>query len=113
MTRSVKAALLSGLVFPGVGHLFLKHYLRGLILLLLALVVLSVIITAALGQALTIVDAITSGEVPLEAQAITELVSKSTDTPQGPLANIAVLVFGVCWVIGIIDSYRLGNAHAK
>ena len=113
MTRSIKAALLSGLIFPGVGHMILKQYLRGSILMLSALIALSVIVTKAINQALTIVDKINTGEIPVEAGAITELVSKSSSGAEGSILNIAALVVGACWLIGIIDSYRLGIIQGK
>ena len=47
MKRSTRAVLLSGLVFPGLGHIFLKQYLRGSILVLIALATASVIIRFA------------------------------------------------------------------
>jgi len=53
MKKSSTAALLSGLIFPGIGHLVLKQYLRGSILVLFALVALSVIVTRIFQQALT------------------------------------------------------------
>ena len=113
MTRSIKAALLSGLIFPGVGHMILKQYLRGSILILSALIGVSVIVTKAINQALTIVDKINTGEIPVEAGAITELVSKSSNGAEGSILNIAALVVGACWLIGIIDSYRLGIIQGK
>ncbi len=113
MTRSTKAALLSGLIFPGVGHMVLKQYLRGSILMLSALIALSVIVTKAIKQALTIVDKINNGEIPVEAGTITELVSKSTGGANGSILKIAALVVGACWLIGIIDSYRLGIIQEK
>ncbi len=113
MKRSIKAALLSGLIFPGVGHMVLKQYLRGSILMLSALIALSVIVTKAIKQALTIVDKINNGEIPLEAGAITELLSKSTGGTEGAILNIAALVVGACWLIGIIDSYRIGIKQEK
>ncbi len=113
MTRSIKAALLSALIFPGVGHMVLKQYLRGSILMLSALIALSVIVTKAIKQALTIVDRINSGEIPVEAGAITELVSKSTSGADDSVLNIAALVVVTCWLIGIIDSYRLGIIQEK
>lgn len=113
MKRSTKAALLSGLIFPGVGHLALKQYLRGSILMLSALIALTVIVTKAVKQALAIVDKINSGEIPLEAGAITELVSKSTAGAEGSILNIATFVVVACWIIGIIDSYRLGINQEK
>ena len=70
----------------------LKQYRRGSILMLSALIALSVIVTKAIKQALTIVDRINSGEIPVEAGAITELVSKSTSGADGSVLNIAALV---------------------
>jgi hypothetical protein len=75
MKRSSKAALLSGLVFPGIGHMVLKKYLRGSVLMLSALVALSVIVTRVIQRALTIIDRINSGDISLETDAIAEMVS--------------------------------------
>ncbi|MDH3692526.1 MAG: hypothetical protein OEU36_24110, partial [Gammaproteobacteria bacterium] len=69
--------------------------------------------TKAKKQALTVVDKINSGEIPVEAGVITELVSKSTSGAEGSILNIAALVVGACWLIGIIDSYRLGIIREK
>ncbi len=91
----------------------LKQYLRGSVFMLSALVALSVIVSNAIKQAVTIVDRINSGEIPFEAGAITEMVSKSTSGAEGLILNIAALVFGAVWIIGIIDSYRLGNIQEK
>jgi hypothetical protein len=113
MKKSTKAAFLSGLIFPGVGHMVLRQYLRGSILMLSALIALSVIVTNAIKQALTIVDKINNGEIPVEAGAITELISKSPGGAEGSILNIAALVVGACWLIGIIDSYRLGMIQEK
>jgi len=113
MKKSSKAALLSGLVFPGIGHMVLKQYLRGSVLILSALVALSVIVTRVFQRALTIVDRINSGDIPIETGAIAELVSNSTGGADSLVESIAVIVLGACWLIGIIDSYRLGVAQEK
>ena len=113
MTRSIKAALLSGLIFPGVGHLVLRQYLRGAILMLSALIAVAVIVTNVITQALIVVDRINNGEIPAEVGTIAELVSKSASGAEGSLLNIAALVVGACWLIGIIDSYRVGIIQEK
>ena len=113
MMRSSKAALLSGLVFPGIGHIVLKLYLRGSVLMLFALVALSVIVTRIYQRALTIVDRIYSGDIPVDTGAIAEIVSNSTSGADSLIENIAVIVLVACWLIGIIDSYRLGVAQEK
>jgi hypothetical protein len=113
MTRPMKAALLSGLIFPGIGHIVIKQYLRGSVLLLSALVALSVVATKAIQQTLTIVDRINSGEVPVEAGANTELAAISSSGADGSIMSFAGLVFSVVWIIGIVDSYRLGIIQEK
>ena len=113
MKRSSKAALLSGLIFPGIGHLVLKRYLRGSVLMLFALVALSVIVARIYQRALTIVDRINSGDIPVDTGAIAEMVSNTTSGADSFTENIAVIVLGACWLIGIIDSYRLGVAQEK
>jgi hypothetical protein len=113
MKKSSKAALLSGLVFPGVGHLVLKQYFRGYALVLSALVALWVIATRILQQAQTIVDRINSGDMPLDSGAIAEIVSNSTGRADSLVESIAVIVLGACWLFGIIDSYRIGVSQEK
>ncbi len=113
MTKPTKAALLSGLIFPGIGHVFLKHYLRGSILMLPALVALSAIVKVAFQQAQAIVDRVVSGEVPLETVAISKLVAESPNDSDSLMSSISVFVFVACWLIGIIDSYRIGAALEK
>ena len=113
MKRSSKAALLSGLIFPGIGHIVLKQYLRGSVLMLFALVALSVIVTRIYQRALTIVDRINSGDIPVDTGAIAEMVSNSTSGADSFIENIAVIVLGACWLIGVIDSYRLGVVQEK
>ena len=76
--------------------------------MLSALIALSVIVTKAIKQALTIVDRINSGEILAETAAITDLIAESTSGAEDTIMNIAVVVVGACWLIGIVDSYRLG-----
>ena len=111
MTRASKAALLSGLVFPGAGHLLLKKYLRGSILVLAALVASSIIISNIVQQTLAIVDRINSGDIPPDTAAIAEMVASSSSSSDGLLENAALIVLLACWLIGIVDSYRVGSAE--
>ena len=113
MKRSSKAALLSGLIFPGIGHIVLKQYLRGSVLMLSALAAFSIVVSRVFQRALIIVDRVNSGEIPVDTGAIAEMVSNSTSGADGFIENIAVVVLVTCWLIGIIDSYRLGVAQEK
>ena len=106
MKKSSKAALLSGLILPGIGHLFLREYFRGSALVVLSLAALSVVVTKAYQHAILIVDRVVSGDVAMEAGAIAQAVSNSTT-----IADAAVVVLVACWLVGIMDSYRLGTVQ--
>jgi len=109
VTRSLKAALLSGLIFPGVGHFIVKRYIRGAILITFTLIAFFLLLEEVTRQALTVIKKITNGDIPLEVGAVAELVSNSASAAESPALNIATLVVGTCWLFGIIDSYRLGR----
>jgi hypothetical protein len=111
MKKSTKAALLSGLIFPGVGHMYLKQYPRGSALILAALIAMTLMIIVVVQSAQAIVDRINSGEIAIESGAIADMVSSSTSTADSSMANISLIVLGICWLVGIIDSYRLGSAQ--
>ena len=113
MKKSTKAALLSGLVFPGIGHMVLKRYLLGSILMLSALLALSVIVTVVTRRALAVLDGIYSGETPIDTVDISSLVSDSISSGDSSIVNIAVIVVVASWLIGIIDSYRVGITREK
>jgi TM2 domain-containing membrane protein YozV len=111
MVKWKKAAWLSALLFPGVGHLYLKAYIRGSILLLVALISVYVIISIAVQRALAIVEIINSGELPVDSTAVTELLSQTASSADDLTVNVSTMIFGVCWLIGIVDSYRTGKAQ--
>ena len=113
MKKSSKAALLSGLIFPGLGHIFLKEYIRGSLLVSLSLAALSVVVTSAYQHALLIADQIVSGDISMEAEAIAQAVSNSTNAADSLVENTAVIVLVACWMAGIMDSYRLGAVQEK
>lgn len=109
MKKSVTAALISGLVFPGIGHLYLKHYRNGCLLLLVATLALVELISVALRQAQAIADKVLSGEIALDPAAISAQVEATERSAATPLHSIAYAVLIVCWSIGIVDAYRLGR----
>ena len=112
MSKTMKAVLLSALVFPGAGHLSLKKYVPGLALLAVAASGLYFIVSKAIEHAMKVVEQIEVGTV-FDIAAITELASQQAANMQGELLSVATLVIIIAWVIGIIDCYRLGRALDK
>lgn len=112
MKKSTKAALLSGLLFPGLGHLYLKRYIQGILLFSISATAIYFIISIAVNAALEVVEKIQSNSAgtALDMATITDLVSQqSSGTEQS--VNIATAVLVVCWITGIVDSYRQGRAQ--
>jgi TM2 domain-containing membrane protein YozV len=112
MKRSIKAALLSGLVFPGLGHIYLRRYVQGILLGFGAALAIYFVVSTAVHTALDVAEKIEGGGVPLDVKAITDLVSQqSRGTAQ--LTNIATIALLAFWAIGIADSYRVGRAQER
>ena len=109
MKNALKGALLSGLVFPGLGQLALKRYPRGFALMLTVMAALYVMVVTAVQQAYAILDRIeTEGGSP-DIDAIT-LAAEQTAAASGNqvITAVSLLIVG-CWIFGIIDAYRIGK----
>jgi hypothetical protein len=105
MSRSTTAVLLSALVFPGAGHLYLKRFPSGIALIVASLACLSFIVDRAMQQASIALDKIESGGVALDPGQISDLIAR---TSNGSGSTIATIVLAGCWLIGMFDAYRLG-----
>lgn len=64
-------------------------------------------------RSLQIVEKIQSGDVQLDVTAITESESRQPTGTEAQLLNITTAVIIICWIIGIIDSYRVGCVQDK
>ena len=105
----MKAALWSGLVFPGTGHLFLKHYFRGGALIALSLAGLWVLVAQAAHQATAMLDKMQSAGGMLDLDSLSTMLAQASNLSDNYLANIATIVLLGCWIIGMVDAYRLGK----
>jgi len=108
MNKSMKAALLSALVFPGAGHIFLKRYISAAFLASTALSALYIVTANILERALQITDKILQGELQPDIATITEFILKSPAGTDTQFINIAVITLTLSWLIGILDSFRAG-----
>ncbi|HVY21789.1 MAG TPA: hypothetical protein VG962_00365 [Steroidobacteraceae bacterium] len=109
MKRSAKAVLLSGLVFPGVGHIYLKRFIPGIVLALIATVATGCLIANATHIAMAVFDKVINGEVAPDATIITNMVSQQSQQVARS-SDIATYMLIAAWLIGVIDSYRIGIA---
>lgn len=109
MSKSIKAALLSGLIFPGVGHLYLKSYGRGIALLVLSAICLFILTSKVFDQANAVLQKIQAEGGVMDPARILELASQTPPAADTPALSVATLGLIACWVIGVVDAYRLGK----
>ena len=110
MSKASKAAWLSALVFPGCGHIYLKRYLKGALLAGTAIVCLYVVASSTMEVAEAVSVKIQRNEIPLDVAAITNAISTQSAGHSTQNINTSTAVFLLCWLIGIVDSYRLGRS---
>jgi len=108
MNISCKAALLSALIFPGLGQMYLKHHLRGLLPMVLVLTGLGVLITRATFRALEILDKMQATGSTLDMNVASNLAATSTASGE-PYSAVIMQVMFCCWLFSVIDAYRLGK----
>lgn len=110
MSRALQAALLSGLVFPGTGHLLLKKYARGWMFIILSTLALIFLFKGAWHQAHAILQNIEASGGGLDVANISALLQQQTEAGSDIAAiGIAAWGFLVVWLLGILDAYRLGK----
>jgi len=102
MKPNTKAALISALLFPGLGQaLVFRRTGRALVFIVPALLALLYLLSSAFTTATQIADQITAGTLPLDPQLITQQI-EATNT--GPGGNIAAAVLLVAWIGSILDA---------
>lgn len=108
MNRPTVSVLLSALVIPGAGHLYLKRIGRGIVLIVVSLVCLWFVLDQALQEATAVMDEIQATGL-VDPARISDLMARASSAPVHPLTTLATVVLGVCWVFGIVDAWRLGR----
>ncbi|MGB1801219.1 MAG: hypothetical protein ACPHLK_10395 [Gammaproteobacteria bacterium] len=109
MNKSTKAVLLSALLFPGSGHFYLKKPVMGVSLTVISVVCLGFITVSVFKLAKAISDKILNGEIAPDIIEITNAVTEGlADTGLHQLNLLTIVIFS-CWIVGMLDSYRIGR----
>lgn len=108
MSKSVKALLLSALVFPGSGHFYLKKPIKGAILAIVSIVSLYLHFTSSIEIVQDISLSVQSGEIPLDLNSVAEALTNEAGAKYR-LANLPTYFLAICWFVGVVDSYRVGR----
>ena len=109
MNNAMKGALLSGLVFPGLGQLVLRHYRRGLVIMLAVLISLSVIVIKAVHYARIILENIEMQGDVIDMTAISNAATRESLQSGSVTLNLLMVFIIVCWIAGTVDAYIIGK----
>jgi TM2 domain-containing membrane protein YozV len=108
MKTAIKAALLSGFVFPGLGQIYLKKYKRGLTMMILVLLALGIIIRTVIVSAMESLKAIESGGGIADMQTISNL-ARIDSVHSGINLNFILLFVLCCWLFSVVDAYKIAK----
>ena len=113
MKLSTKAALYSAIVFPGAGYFIVKNKLRGGIALSISLGCLVVFMIEAFNKAQIIAGKIVSGEIPYDINIIRDQIPLTPGVFATEFIMVTTICIALVWIVGGIDSYRLGKLLDK
>ncbi len=108
MDRSVKAALLSALVFPGAGQLYLQRRARALLFMLPAAGAAGYFLSCVWDLVNLISAEIAAGTTGLDPSAIARRVEAQAGS-SGAYMEAAVIVMIVCWGASTADAWWQGR----
>lgn len=110
MNQSIKAALLSALVFPGLGQITIGYKRRGWIIIALNGLLLIMIIRQIMQKAYAIIAEIQKNGASIDIESITNITTKLTGFSENIFLNTLLTLLIISWVYAIYDAYRLGKA---
>lgn len=113
MNNSIKAALLSGLIFPGVGQISAGYKKRGWFIIGVNAVFLYLIISEIIQQAYSVIAEMQKNGSAMDIEAISKTTSGMVGFSDNASLNILLMLLIVGWVISVIDAYRIGNEKDK
>ncbi len=105
MKKSQKAALISGLVFPGVGQVYLGQRRRGWAYIVSVILIFAYVVIHITVHAYREIAAAAAKGVAIDITAIQKVVAASSDT--ATTAGLALLV--LLWLAAILDAYVVGE----
>jgi TM2 domain-containing membrane protein YozV len=108
MRLSTKAALLSGLVFPGLGQMIMKRYRRGTLIFITVLMAIVTLAAMATSEVLTALEKMQTPGAEIDLTTALNLAAASSSS-SGFYYNVILTIIVICWLFSIIDAYMIGK----
>jgi hypothetical protein len=110
MTHANKGLVLSGLVFPGLGQVMLKRYMRGAVLMLAVAVG---VVSMAAEAARTALDALARIDIDSGTIGLDEIMRAARQAASHThtwvyIFSLFLILFA--WLFSAVDAYRIGKS---
>lgn len=109
MNQSIKAALLSGLVLPGIGQLSLGYKKRGWMIIFVTFIFIFMLIGKVIQQAESIVEKMQKSGEAINIKLISKQTSEFVAFSDNSSLNTLIILLISIWVYSIIDAYFLSS----
>lgn len=109
MRNSTKGVLLSALVYPGLGQIALKSYLRGVSLIVLTSWGLYRIVAKMYQQIVGLLDGTEISAIVTSTDDIVKVIIDMLPDVGGPSYRTLLRIISGCWLAGIVDSWLSGR----
>lgn len=109
MNKSVKAALLSALIFPGVGQISLGHKKRGWLIIGFIAALFFFIISAIMKIAQEVINEMQKNGSAMDIDTISKTTSDLVGFSDNMFLNVLLILLIVTWLLSIFDAYRLNK----
>lgn len=107
MNQSVKAVLLSALIFPGIGHISAGYKKRGWIIVTLTIALIFLIIRESIKKAHKVIAEATKNGHAVDIEAISNVTSGLSGFSDNLFLNSLLILLVILWIFSIVDGYRL------
>jgi dolichol kinase len=109
MNIAVKAALFSGLLFPGWGQLYLKKYKRGMLIILAVSAGIIFICWSLIQVVMNTIKAAPPQKGSVDINTVLKLTNDSLRTLDSTSLSLIMLIIIGLWIYSIFDAYILGK----
>lgn len=108
MKKPINVTLLSLLIFPGIGHLFLKKYALAIAFICSFGYLLMSLVVEIHDKTQELANSIIRGDIPLNIEQISKAIIES-DVLNNPTISSMSYILMLIWVLAAFDAYRIAK----
>jgi TM2 domain-containing membrane protein YozV len=113
MHFAIKAALLSGLVFPGAGQIYLKRVIRGIGYIIGTLIPMIIIVADLTKVATMALDNLAGRGGVIDMTTVSDAATHAAADASGFWINMMLVLMVGCWLVSTVDAFLLGRQRDR